>query len=122
MNTVYRNGTIWIAHCVPQDSRAAINWYKIQAAAAALLDQGMVTDPVMSFFMPSITVESANNNVLISFSASTRACSPGTAGRSGSDPPARSPPHRVQNGAAAYNQSSSGVNRWGDYSVTSGRP
>jgi hypothetical protein len=124
MNAVYRNGAIWMAHCVSKSGRAAINWYKIQAATATVLDQGSVTDPVMSFFMPSIAVN-ADDGVLIGFTASSPSLFAGAwyTGRSGSDPAgAMAVPAEYKNGAAAYNQSSSGTNRWGDYSVTSVDP
>ena len=124
MNAVYRNGAIWTAHCVNKSGRAAINWYKIQAATAVLLDQGTVLDPVMSFFMPSISVN-ANDDVLLGFTASSPSMWAGGwyTGRLGSDPAGEmAVPAEYKNGTAAYNQSSSGVNRWGDYSVTSTDP
>jgi hypothetical protein len=124
MNAVYRNGSIWMTHCVNKNGRAAINWYKIEAATATLLDEGTVKDPVLSFFMPSISVN-ANDDVLIGFSASSPSLFAGGwyTGRRASDPPGEmAVPAEYRDGLAAYNQSSSGVNRWGDYSVTSTDP
>jgi len=124
MNAVYRNGAIWMTHCVDKAGRAAINWYKIRASDAAVLDEGTVKDDVMSFFMPSISVN-ANDDVLIGFTASSPSmyASCWYTGRAGTDPATETAPAaEYKGGNAAYNQSSGGTNRWGDYSVTSVDP
>ena len=123
MNAVFRNGAIWMTHCVGKDGRAAINWYKI-GANATLLDEGTIKDPVMSFIAPSISVN-ANDDVLIGFTASSPSmyASCWYTGRAGTDPAGEmAPAAAYKDGNGAYNQSSSGTNRWGDYSVTSTDP
>ena len=124
MNAVYRNGAIWMTHCVNKSGRAAINWYKIQASNAALLDEGTVKDDVMSFFMPAISVNQ-NDDVLIGFTASSpnMYASCWYTGRLGTDPASEmAVPAEYKPGNGAYNQSGGGTNRWGDYSLTSVDP
>jgi hypothetical protein len=78
----------------------------------------------MSFFMPSISVN-ASDDVVIGFTASSPSmyASCWYTGRAGTDPATEmAVPAEYKGGNAAYNQSGSGTNRWGDYSVTSVDP
>jgi len=122
MNAVYRNGSIWIAHCINVGGRAASRWYKINIVNVTLADYGTIQDPVMYYFFPTIMVN-ANGDVVMGFSGT---CSGQYAaayytGRLGSDPPgAMAPPVLLKAGEATYNLIDSyGRNRWGDYSLCS---
>jgi hypothetical protein len=79
----------------------------------------------MYYMMPSISVN-ANDEVVVAFSGSnaTQYASSYFAGRIPSDPAGQlSAPALLKDGTAPYNTvGSSGVNRWGDYSLTSVDP
>jgi len=125
MNAVYRNGSLWAAHCVNKGSLAAVNWYEIDAASATVVQQGTVRDPVRSYFIPSIAVNS-QGDVLLAFSGSSPSEYAGCwqVGRRASDPPGEmSDEVLFKPGGGAYNQNGgAGTNRWGDYSLTCADP
>ena len=122
MNTVYRDGYIWTAHCIDVGGRAASRWYKIDVPNTTLGDYGTIEDPVLYYFFPTIMVN-PNGDAIMGFSGS---CSGQYAaayytGRSASDPPGyMAPPVLYKEGEAIYNLIDSyGRNRWGDYSLCS---
>jgi hypothetical protein len=125
MNAVYRNGSVYTTHGVAVSSRAACRWYEIDANSVSTLQTGTVYDPSMYYMMPSISVN-ANDEVVVAFSGSnaTQYASSYFAGRIPSDPAGQlSAPALLKDGTAPYNTvGSSGVNRWGDYSLTSVDP
>ncbi len=105
----------------------AIRWYQFDvtggnfpAAAAQQQDWSNNNDGVWRF-MPSIAVD-ASGNVAIGYSSSSPSLHPGMryAGRLVSDPP-----NDLAQGEAIMftgNGSESGINRWGDYSMTTVDP
>ena len=124
MNAVFRNGSVWMAHCVNKAGRAAINWYEIDPGSVAVVQEGTIKDDVNSYFFPSIAVN-APGDVVVGFSASSPNMYAGCwyAGRVATDPPGEmSTPTEYKPGGGPYNQSGSGTNRWGDYSLTSADP
>ena len=125
MNAVYRDGSLWSAHTVSKSGRAAINWYEIGAATATTIQQGTIQDPVNSFYIPSIAVDSAGN-ALLAFSGSSPLEFAGCwrAGRMSTDPAGQmSDAERFKPGGGPYNQTGgTGINRWGDYSLTCADP
>ena len=124
MNSVYRNGSIWLTHCVVKTGRAAINWYEIDPLALAVVQEGTVKSDVDSYCYPTIAVNSAGDAVL-GFSASSPAMYAGawyTGRRSTELPGEMAAPAPYQAGAGPYNQLASGVNRWGSYSMTTVDP
>ena len=90
MNSVYRNGSIWLAHCVARNGRPAINWYEIDPVALAVVQEGTVKSDVDSYCYPTIAVNSAGDAVL-GFSAASPAMYAGAwyAGRRSTDLPRR---------------------------------
>jgi hypothetical protein len=125
MNAVYRNGSVWTAHGVAVSGRAACRWYEIDVNTVNAVQTGTVFDSTMWYMMPSISVN-ANSDVVVAFSGSNESQFAGAyfAGRVSSDPTDQlSAPVLYKSGNAAYNTvDSSGVNRWGDYSLTSVDP
>ena len=125
MNAVYRNGSVYTAHGVAVSGRAACRWYEIDVNTVNAVQTGTVYDSTMWYMMPSIAVN-ANDEVVVAFSGSNASQYAGVyfAGRVASDPAHQlSNPVLYQAGNAAYNTvDSSGVNRWGDYSLTSVDP
>jgi hypothetical protein len=122
MNAVYRNGSVWTTHGVNSGGRAACRWYEFDASSATTVQSGTVNDSSMNYMIPSIAVN-ADDAVVVSFSGSNASTygSSYFAGRTASDPLGQlSDPVLLKAGNAPYNTvDSSGVNRWGDYSLTS---
>ena len=69
MNAVYRDGSIWTAHSIGIDGRAACRWYEIDVASAGLEQFGTVSDVSLYYTFPSIMVNSLGD-VIMGFSGS----------------------------------------------------
>jgi hypothetical protein len=125
MNAVYRNGSIWTAHCVSVGGRAGIRWYEIEAPSATTVQAGTVSDTSLHFYMPGISVN-AKDEMIVGFTGSDNNNFAGTwlTGRVPSDPTDETGvPVLYHAGEGPYTvQTSSGSNRWGDYSLTSVDP
>jgi len=121
MNAVYRNGSLWTAHTVGIDGRAACQWYELDADALTLLQQGTIHDPVRHYFFPTLSVN-AQGSVLIGFSGSSPSqyAAAYWSGRRANDPIGHmAPPALLVPGAGSQNNIDGvGRNRWGDYSLT----
>ncbi len=125
MNSVYRNGSVWTAHCINVSGRAGVRWYDLDPIGVTAAQVGTISDPVLHYYMPGISVNSSDEMV-IGFSGSSTSSFVGAylTGRKPTDPPNETaPPILFKAGEAPYTQlSSAGVNRWGDYSLTSVDP
>ncbi len=125
MNSVWRNGSLWTTHCVNVGGRAGVRWYEIATSSPTTLQSGSVSDPSLHFYMPGISVN-ASGEMLLGFSGSDVNNYVGSwiTGRVPSDPAGETGvPVLYFAGQGPYTQiSSSGVNRWGDYSLTSVDP
>ena len=125
MNAVYRNGSIWAAHSVNVNGRAAVRWYEIDAAGLNTLQIGTIDHPSLGFTMPTIAVNQRGDAILgFSGSNSQTFGSAYYSGRLDSDPASQtSPPTLYKAGEASYQiVDGAGRNRWGDYSLTSVDP
>jgi len=68
---VYRVGdVIYATHGTQMDDRAAIQWFRINAPTLNLIDTGVITDPVLDLFYPSIAAN-GNGTVALAFNASS---------------------------------------------------
>ncbi|MFT7677939.1 MAG: hypothetical protein ACI8QC_001925 [Planctomycetota bacterium] len=126
MNAVYRDGSLWTAHCVGSGGRSAARWYEIDPNnLASTVQQGTIADPVLYFLFPTIAVN-GNGDVVVGMSASHSGMFVGAwaTGRKVTDPAGQmGVPFEYRSGAGAYNRlDGSGRNRWGDYSLTSADP
>ena len=126
MNAVYRNGSVWTAHCVEASGRAGARWYEVDVTGApSLVQVGTVTDPVLYFSFPTLDVN-VNDDVLMGFSGSSPVNFGGgyVAGRRSTDPLGEmSPPILLKDGENSYEVVDFvGRNRWGDYSLTTVDP
>jgi hypothetical protein len=121
MNAVYRDGSVYTAHCVGVGGRAACRWYQVDGASAALLQSGTISDPVLHYFFPGIAVN-ALGDLLVGFSGSSASQFAGAyaTGRRATDTPGlMAAPALLKAGNAAQNNIDSfGRNRWGDYSLS----
>jgi hypothetical protein len=139
-SAVYRDGFLWIVRTLADDtnSRTEIAWYQIDLRDAVPPDvlstwdgvrypghtpvqQGRISDPVRSYFNPSIAVNE-NHDVVIGFSGSSPQEYPSAfyASRAGSDPPGTMRPvEPLKAGTAPYTRFVDGThNAWGLYSTT----
>ncbi|HVS18809.1 MAG TPA: hypothetical protein VMT18_09445 [Planctomycetota bacterium] len=125
MNAVFRNGHVWTTQCINVGGRAAVRWYQINVANNQASQVGTISDPVISYFMPGIAVNGADQ-MMIGFTGSSPSQFAGAylTGRVPTDASGETgPPLLYKAGEAPYTQlSSSGSNRWGDYSLTSVDP
>lgn len=121
MNAVYRDGSIYAAHCIGVNGRAAARWYQIQASPVALVQSGTVDDPSLYYFDPSIAVN-VNGDLVMGFSGSNASQYAGAyyTGRSAADPVGEMAPVALLKAGQAPHNIIDGVgrNRWGDYSLT----
>jgi len=122
MNACYVNGSIYTAHCVSYNSKAAARWYQINASSVSLVQSGTVTDSTLYYFFPTITANAAGDVVMgFSGSKSSQYCGAYYTGRLAGDPAGQmATPVQYKAGTGAINHLDGyGRNRWGDYSHTS---
>ena len=67
---VRRNRVIWGVECVANSGRAALRWFALNAAASAVLQEGLIADPDRDFYMGSIAVNDFDD-VVIGFTVSS---------------------------------------------------
>lgn len=125
MNAVHRDGSIWTAHTVEEDGRAACRWYEIDAESATVLQWGAVADPERHYFFPSIAVN-ALGHVAMGFSGAKADEYAGAwyTGRRANDTwGMMAAPALLRAGQAGQELIDSyGRNRFGDYSLTTADP
>ncbi|MEM7204821.1 MAG: hypothetical protein AAF628_31485 [Planctomycetota bacterium] len=117
MNAVYRNEAVWTVHDVAVEGKASVRWYQIDPNSVSLRQAGNVTDPVRSYFMPSLSVN-VWDDLLIGFTGSSPSEYPSVyaTGRRPSYPAGRTdPPVLLRAGTSPFTAVSG---RWGDYSAT----
>jgi hypothetical protein len=120
-NTVMSNGSLWAVHSTSVSGRAAVEWLRINPVTNTIIQSGVISDPSLSFFFPSIAVNEFDQ-VLIGFSgsgASTFGSSYYAFGETSGSTTTFSPVSQAKAGSAQYQVlDGSGRNRWGDYSAT----
>ncbi|MDY7109012.1 MAG: hypothetical protein SYC29_10295 [Planctomycetota bacterium] len=122
MNAVYRDGSIWTAHTIGYNGRAACRWYRVDVAEMALAQGGTVLDSSLHYFFPSITVN-AQGDAVMGFTGSNEdqyAATYYTGRRYNDAPQMMADPVLYREGEGAQNNIDGyGRNRWGDYSLCS---
>ena len=120
-NVVMRNGELWGVQGVNADGRAALRWFSLDAETNTLSQSGLITDPKLSFYYGSITLNDFGN-VLIGFSgsgASQFVSAYAVEGRTAGGVTTFGEPVLLKAGLSDYQVTfGSGRNRWGDYSAT----
>jgi hypothetical protein len=107
-------GNIWRASVVIDENQYAIRWAEIDAATNRMKQSGTIGDPNLSFFMPSIAVNTAGD-VVIGFSGSGTKQYPSAyyvVGHTSSGDTTFDQPRLLQAGSGNF------FGRWGDYSAT----
>jgi hypothetical protein len=121
VNTVVSNGSLWAVHGTSVSGRAAVEWLRINPVTNTIIQSGVISDPSLSFFFPSIAVNEFHQ-VLIGFSGSsdsTFGSSYYAFGETSGNITSFTPVSQAKAGSAQYEVlDGSGRNRWGDYSAT----
>ncbi len=120
-NTVISNGSLWAVHSTSVSGRAAVEWLRINPATNSVIQSGIISDPSLAFFYPSIAVNEFDQ-VLIGFSgsdASIFGSSYYVFGETSGNTTTFSSVAQAKAGSAQYQfLDGIGRNRWGDYSAT----
>lgn len=115
------NASLWAAHGVEVDGRAAIEWYEIDAVTDAILQSGLIDDLTLGINYPSIAVNDFGD-VVIGFSGGDPDTFMSTyfvAGQTTGGVTTFGDITLSKAGVADYERlDGSGRNRWGDYSAT----
>jgi hypothetical protein len=112
--------SVYAAHAIEEGTRAVIRWYRIRASDSSLLESGTIRDTNLDLFYPSIAANT-NGFVVIGFNGSstnTFVSSYAVAGRTINGTTGFGAKTLLKGGAANYERSAGGSNRWGDYSTT----
>ena len=116
---------LYATHAVQVNDRAAVRWYRINAATDALIEAGTISDPKLDLFYPSIAANEAGTVVIGCNGSSTETyvSSYALVGEAVNGKLTFGPLTLLKSGTASYqNTDSSGTSRWGDYSATSVDP
>jgi hypothetical protein len=121
-NVVRSNGIDWAVQNVEIDGNAAVRWFQIDPENDIVLDSGVIADPVLDLFYPSIAVNEFDE-IVIAMSGSSEADFAGAyavAGAKIGGVTEFGDLIRLQPGLADYERVNGNPprNRWGDYSAT----
>jgi hypothetical protein len=120
-SVVMRNKVIWGVQTVANQGRAALRWFAIDAVSNALLQEGLIADPVLDVFMGSIAVN-ACNDVVIGYNQSGTSqfvSAYAVAGATIHNVTTFGVPLLLKSGVARYDVTGGAIlARWGDYSAT----
>jgi len=117
-------GIIYAAQNIEVDTRAAIRWYRINAADYTLLESGTITNADLDLFYPSISVTS-NGVIVIGCNGSSinvPVSSYAFVGQTVDGVTTFGDPVLLQAGTVGNYQDGAFESRWGDYSATSPDP
>ena len=124
-SVVIQDGSLWAAHPVNVDGRAAIEWYQIRQSDNVVLQSGLIADDDLAFYYPSISVNDYGD-VVIGFSGSSESQYVSTYAAVGdtlSGVTTFSAPTLLHAGVSDYERLDTiNRNRWGDYSATVADP
>jgi len=121
MMAAYRDGSLWTAHTIAVNGRAACRWYEIDVDTLTLVQHGNVADTSLHYYFPSIMVNQTGDAVMgFTGSNSTQYAACYYTGRQANDPLGNmAPPVMFKVGTGPQNNVDGyGRNRWGDYSYT----
>ena len=117
---VYRVGDIlYGTHSTEVSNRAAIQWFKIDATKLNVIDTGVIADPVLDLFFPSIAAN-GDGTVMLAFngsSATNFVSSYAIVGEPINGTLSFGNLVLLKAGAASYRTNDTPETRWGDYSA-----
>jgi hypothetical protein len=108
---------LYAVHAIGFNNRAAVRWYRLNAANFEVIESGTIADPQLNYFYPSIAANPAGV-VVIGFSgcsSTTFASSFAVVGQTVGGVTTFGAPLLLKSGVASYISS---PERWGDYSTT----
>ena len=120
---IVQEGFLWAVHSVEFDDDLAVEWYRIDPSLGLLLESGLIHQPDLDFFFPSIAVNESNK-IVIGFSGSGAnqfVSSYGIIGEFDGKDTEFDPngPTLLRAGVDDYELTlGTRRNRWGDYSAT----
>jgi len=121
--TVYRVGDlIYVVHSAAVSGRAAIQWFEINAVSQQVIESGIISDPTLDLFYPSIAANSSNTVVIAcnGCSLSTFVSCYAITGEKVNGTLTFGSLLLLKSGVTSYrNNDSTGISRWGDYSAVS---
>lgn len=118
------NGDFWGVYTVPHPDdpkRVALRWWRVRASKTNLIGHGILADPELSFFNPSIAVDAAGNIVIgcSGVSAKQFLSAYAIAGRVDGDKVVFNPAFQLIKAGTGERAKSI---RWGDYTTTVADP
>jgi hypothetical protein len=120
-NVVLQGGSLWAVHGVDVNGRAAVRWLRFDPGTDILLESGLIADPALAFYYPSIAVNDFGE-IVIGMSGSSSAQYVSTyavVGEHAGGVTTFETPILLKAGVSDYQRvGSDGRNRWGDYSAT----
>jgi hypothetical protein len=120
-SVIVQNGSAWAVQAIEYQKRAAIRWFELDPEACQVLQSGIISDPEMSYYFPSIAVNNFGEAV-IGFngsSASQPVSNYAVAGKEVAGSIVFGSPVLLAAGVDDYQRlDSANRNRWGDYSAT----
>jgi hypothetical protein len=117
--SVYRVGDVLYAvHSTEVNGLAAIQWFEVDANQLSVLATGVISDSNLDLFYPAIAANSSGAVVIVCNGSSldTYVSCYAALGEPINGSLAFDHLVLLQPGSASYNNSSSGISRWGDYS------
>lgn len=116
-----QDGSLWAVQGVEVDGRAAIRWLELDPLASAVVQSGVIADPELDFYVPSIAVSDART-VVIGFTGSSESVYPSAYAVAGAPVAGElifGEPILVRAGVAEYEVLDRfDRNSWGDFSTT----
>ncbi len=124
--TVYRVGDlVYAIHSTEVNGRAAIQWFEINAVTLQVIETGIISDPTLDLFYPSIAVNTLGTVMIAcngSSLSSLLSCY-AIMGEKVNGSLTFGSSLLLKSGLTSYrNNDSTGVSRWGDYSAVSVDP
>lgn len=119
-NACLIGNNLWVAQTVGTSTQSAVRWFHLDATANTVIQSGLIYDPVLSYYYPSVAANSTGQ-VVIGFSGSgTAQYASGYAvvGRTSGAATTFSSPILLKAGVSDYQLLDGTQNRWGDYSAT----
>jgi hypothetical protein len=119
-------GTLYAVHATEVNNRAAVQWFRVNATNLNLLETGIISDPVLDLYYPSIAANPSGVVVIACNGSSTSnyISSFAYVGSVASGVTTFNNKLLLRSSAVSYQSPdpSTGISRWGDYSATSVDP
>ena len=120
------NGTVYAVHSTEFNNLAAVQWFRINATNFNVLESGIISDPVLDLYFPSIAANASGTVVIAcnGSSTNTHISSYAYVGSTVSGVTTFNNKLLLRSSTVSYQSPDpmTGISRWGDYSSTSVDP